>query len=437
MQGHMGSRFVTTIPTAGVSRPDFTVNQPTLRMPFRLKFPADSIWMNPVTGEIPKASELCENSLAPLSRNSPSPKVPPRKTPSGHMLRLVADSSTAAPIASSETEMEGPESPEPVAAAVITDDGAEASRKRVANDAVVSAPDEAPSAPTQQEPDDEQHPESAARAKAVAPVETAPDVPKPEPLPADPTDVPAGGDSIIPGDVGHDAPAKPLLASDALMEDLAPLEPSRDVARSWCAAVGLGFAALGALPLLELRPGGASTAGLSFFLGGVTLVAALTRVTYRQRAVAMLVIGLLVVLTGLGGTGPAAFIAQDAPGLGLARAFAATALPGALLFRARYRAYLGARWLLGAAFVLTIPFIVLLALHHASREPDLSTAGAIVALVVTLVGLVGFMGKETTGAGTYVGLSVLVGLGVELFLLDVEWPGKTRFMAKHHHDGTW
>jgi hypothetical protein len=213
------------------------------------------------------------------------------------------------------------------------------------------------------------------------------------------------------------------MASEALMDDLAPLEHSRDVARFWCAAVGVGFAALGALPLLGLRPGGTLTAGLSFFLGGVTLVAALTRVSYRQRAVAMLVIGLLVVLTGLGVTGPAAFIAHDAPGLGLARAFAATALPGALLFRARYRAYAGARWLLGAAFVLALPFVVLLAVKFALHEPDLSTAGSIVALVVTLVGLVGFMGKETTGAGTYVGLSVLVGLGTELFLSDVGHPG--------------
>lgn len=339
------------------------------------------------------------------------------------MLRLVADSSTATPMASSETEMEGPESPEAAAAAVITDKGAEASRKRVANDAAIAEPDETSSAESQPEADGEQFPESAARAKAIAPPETAPVLPPPDPPPADPTDIPAD-ESLLQGDVGHDAPAKPLLASDALMEDLAPLEPSRDAARGWCAAVGLGFAALGALPLMGLRPGGASAAGLSFFLGGVTLVAALARVTYRQRAIAMLVIGLLVVLTGLGGTGPAAFIAQDAPGLGLARAFAATALPGALLFRARYRAYSGARWLLGAAFVLAIPFIVLLALQHASREPDISTAGAIVALVVTLVGLVGFMGKETTGAGTYVGLSVLLGLGVELFLLDLSGPGR-------------
>jgi hypothetical protein len=371
---------------------------------------------------MPKASELCENSPGPLLRNSPSQKVPPRKMPSGHTLRIVADSPAVSLIASSETEMEGPESPRKSAVAVLAEEDVEASRQRVANDAGVDKPDEPASASPQDL--DEKVPASAPRAKVVAPEEVTPALPNHEPPPADPTDIPPDEPSNVHGDVVRNAPSRPLLASDALMEDLAPLEPSRDVARFWCAAVGVGFVALGALPMMGLRPGGALTAGLSFFLGGVTIVAGLTRVSYRHRAVAMLVIGLLVVITGLGGTGPAAFIAHDAQGLGIARAFAATALPGALLFRARYRAYAGARWLLGGAFVVALPFLVLLSVLHASREVDVFTAGALVALVVTLVGLVGFMGKETTGAGTYVGLSVLLGLGVELFLLDLSQPGR-------------
>ena len=321
--------------------------------------------------------------------------------------------------------MEGQPAPEPSPIAVLADDGVASSGPRVANDAMPERSEEAAPSDATQDADEAEaeNPASAPRAKAVPVVETTPSTPPNEHPPADPTEIPAEHSSLVAAEVAPDAPNKPVLASDALMEDLAPLEPSRDVARFWCAALGVGFAALGALPLMGLRPGGTLTAGLSFFLGGVALVAALTHVTYRQRALAMLVIGLLVVFTGLGGTGPAAFIAHDAPFLGLARAFAATALPGALLFRARYRAYSGARWLLGAAFVLALPFVLLLALRLATRQPDLSTAGAIVALVVTLVGLVGFMGKETTGAGTYVGLSVLVGLGAELLLSDLSSPG--------------
>ena len=51
------------------------------------------------------------------------------------------------------------------------------------------------------------------------------------------------------------APRKPLLASEALMEDLAPVEPARRDAQRWCAGVGSGFLLIGTLPLLDAAPG--------------------------------------------------------------------------------------------------------------------------------------------------------------------------------------
>ncbi|WP_282415997.1 hypothetical protein [Polyangium sp. 15x6] len=221
----------------------------------------------------------------------------------------------------------------------------------------------------------------------------------------------------------RETPVKPLLASEALMEDLAPIEPSRQAARFWCAAVGLGFAGLGALPLVGVRPGGTVAALPYFLLGGVTLAAALTRVSYRHRGVAMLVLGMLTALVGFGGSGPAAGIAANAPLLGFARLLAATTLPAALLFRARYRAYAGARWLLAGAFLCALPFVLLTVLRLAALSPELATIGSFVAIVVIAAALVGFMGSETTGAGTYVGLGVLCGLGVELALSDLSRPG--------------
>ncbi len=340
------------------------------------------------------------------------------------MLRVV-ESPRTTPIPNPGTELEGPVSSGPAPIGTAPADSPEAPH--------VSAANTSPTHDATPNGDDAEGPASAPRAKQTddVAIESAPESeePPPEPPPADPTEIPADRPSMMRDDAhALETPAKPVLASEALMDDLAPVDPSSGSARVWCAAVGLGFAALGVLPLVGLRPGGALTAGLSFFLGGVSLVAALAKVTYRQRAFAMLMLGLIVVITGLGGTGPAAFIAQDAPGLGLARAFAATALPGALLFRARYRAYAGARWLLGGAFVLSLPFAVLLAIRLVTREPDLSMAGSIVALVVTLAGLAGFMGKETTGAGTYVGLSVLLGLGTELCLSDLNHPGEIKML---------
>src|SRR4051812_28354745 len=45
---------------------------------------------------------------------------------------------------------------------------------------------------------------------------------------------------------------KPLLASEALMEDLAPVEPGRGPARLWCAGAGFAYAMVGCA---FLRPG--------------------------------------------------------------------------------------------------------------------------------------------------------------------------------------
>src|SRR5687767_7926664 len=59
----------------------------------------------------------------------------------------------------------------------------------------------------------------------------------------------AAGDSSRPT-------TKPLLASEALMDDLAPLRPGERRGRLWCLVMALAFAAAGALPLFGIRPGG-------------------------------------------------------------------------------------------------------------------------------------------------------------------------------------
>jgi hypothetical protein len=270
-------------------------------------------------------------------------------------------------------------------------------------------------APTTQaaENDIGQAPDSATRAK---PPSSQPPAQEPEAAKVPSTPPASEPSGKVPSNPPPSLRRPPLLASEALMEDLAPLEPSREQARFWCAAVGLSLVGLGTLPLLGLRDGGLSAALPAFVFGGVALVAALARVSYRKRAVAMLIIGLLSVLTGLGGTGPAAGLSVEGSGAGLARILAATALPAALLFRARYRAYKGARWLLGAGFVLALPFISLTVLRLFSFGMDLPSAGAVLALVALAVSLVGFMGSETTGAGTYVGLGVVFGLAADLAL---------------------
>lgn len=342
--------------------------------------------------------------------------------PSGRVLRLVAESSVATSTTSAAAEAASADEPEQMSSAAVTSEDV-TSGPRVANDAAPEEPDGSKTEQTAPDPRAESEgPASAPRAKTPSD-QPPPSLPVKQHPPADPTELPPDRSSLIPEPAVRNARKPPLLASEALMDDLAPVEPSRDVARYWCVGVGLGFIALGSLPLIGIRAGQHLSVALSFLLGGLTLVAAVDRISYRHRSVAMLALGLLAALMGLGNVGPAAGISLDAPGLGIARAFAAIALPGALLFRARYRAYSGARWLLGAAFVVALPYIAWIIGRVVLFEPTMATAGAMVALVVTLVGLVGFMGKETTGGGTYVGLGVLIGLGTELFLADLGHAG--------------
>ncbi|MGK3962225.1 hypothetical protein WMF38_55115 [Sorangium sp. So ce118] len=202
---------------------------------------------------------------------------------------------------------------------------------------------------------------------------------------------------------------KPLLASEALMEDLAPMRPAQDAARIWCAAVGGGFLLLGGLSLAGLRPDGVVAGPPAFVLGIVALFTALTSVSYRQRAVAMVVLGAIATVIGLQSSGTAF-------GWGAARAVAAIALPAALVFRSRYRAYSGARWLLVAAFLVALPSFGQAVAQLALLDPHLAQLGAAMVILAVLSSLTGFMGAETTGAGTFLAVAVVLSFMVDLII---------------------
>lgn len=230
--------------------------------------------------------------------------------------------------------------------------------------------------------------------------------------------------SVAPAPISHTAPlgdaevsplpaGKPLLASEALMEDLAPVEPARRDARVWCAACGGVFLGFGALPLVGVLPG-AFAAGVPWLVtGSSSLVAAVVRFSYRQRALAMLGLGLLTALVALQGS-PALVRAEGGAGWGLARLVATVSLTAALVFRARYRAYAGARVFLGTGLILSIPITVHIASSLALQGFGPTHVGAIVVVVAILASLSGFMGAETTGAGSYMAPAVVAAFALEL-----------------------
>ena len=225
---------------------------------------------------------------------------------------------------------------------------------------------------------------------------------------------------------------RPLLASEALMEDLAPVEPAGASARIWCAALGAGFFVVGALPLVGLRPGGFSAAVPSLVIGAIALVAALARVTYRQRAVAMVVLGLLSGVVNLGGTRAALATGVGGVWWGLSRLVPAIAIAAALIFRSRYRAYGGARIFLGAALLTTVPFAIHTVLSFSSGFGP-AQIGGVVVLVAVAASLTGFMGSETTGAGPYLAWGIIVAFAAELALRALWSAGALRTPADLVH----
>ena len=212
-------------------------------------------------------------------------------------------------------------------------------------------------------------------------------------------------------------PKKPVLASEVLKEELAPLHPAATSARWWLlgTAVALGFLGLAyrfGLGLPEQAISASSeTLGAAAALAGIALLP----FPYLVRAVASLVVGVFLMSAGIVGTGPLGGVAVDGgTARDIARMVTLTVLPAALLFRVSYRAYGRARVLLGIALLLSLPFFVGQVLLAAS--PDVSaitrTAAGLTAATVAC-GLFGFMGSGTTGAGSLWAALVLAVLPAE------------------------
>jgi hypothetical protein len=212
-----------------------------------------------------------------------------------------------------------------------------------------------------------------------------------------------------------DAPSKPVLASEALMDDVAPVEPAKRAAQAACVAFGVTAFASAALAEAGLRAAHRLDSVASVVLGVVGLVAALSRAPYRQRAVSMLVLGTLSAVLGLADLGPTPGLSAPSALTGALRLLAGVAVAGALLFRSHYRAFGGARWALALSLGLAAPFVVQRVLHlsSASGVGWLEAADAL-ALVALLASFGGFMGSESTGAGSIIGPLLLTALGFEL-----------------------
>jgi hypothetical protein len=230
-------------------------------------------------------------------------------------------------------------------------------------------------------------------------------------------------------------PRRLVLASEALREDMAPLEPDRRVGRHIVGGVAIALALLG----IPLRQGaerailGDTAASLAFAAAGAAAALASLPFSYPIRAAAIFILGAALMLLGADASGPLAGLRiGSSVQLELTRLVVLATLPGALLFRARYRGYPRARVVLGLALVAAAPFAIsrgLVAADPTGTVVDRVAAG--IDFAVILAGLFGFMGADTTGGGS-VWASLVIGcLSLDIVLRELGSAAGMRLWAEH------
>jgi hypothetical protein len=221
---------------------------------------------------------------------------------------------------------------------------------------------------------------------------------------------------------------KPILASDVLKDEVAPLEPWAKTARWACAVSATLLLAIAFgpqnTPLASAFPFASSPAGLARPPNDVAFAiglgaAALLPLPYALRALAISALGVGLLLQGMAAPGGELHGVFSAPLEGpsgvAARSVAATCLAATLFFRAHYRAYRGARALLALASLLALPFVVH-AVTLTEVGPPLVRLSSATSLLAVASSLVGFMGAGTTALASAWALALLAVLPLDLAL---------------------
>ena len=222
-------------------------------------------------------------------------------------------------------------------------------------------------------------------------------------------------------------PPKPLLASEVLQEELAPLQPALRQSRYWFIAVATALALLGMG--FQSGVGDAGAATIAYSAAGAVAAVAILPFPYALRAGVALLLGWVLMALGLKGSGPLTeLVNYDGNWGGVFRMLTLTLLPAALLFRARYRTYPRARRLLAAALLASLPFVVAAVTRSLNVDAGLiARAAATLSVAAVACSLFGFMGESTTGAATLWALLILLVLPAELMFAGLS--GSASFLT--------
>ena len=243
-------------------------------------------------------------------------------------------------------------------------------------------------------------------------------------LPTDSTPPPPSSQSRVPV-------APPVLASDILREDVAPLAPAQRLIILWLLLFSLAFGAAAVFSFLGIFPPALFQASAATAV--IAALAALLPVPYTVRAILGVTASLVPLVLGAHGEGPLAAMHGRGALFDQATLVALTILPGALLFRSRYRAFKVARVILALALIASVPAEIGFGLTAYDAAAPLVTrvADGIVLLAVLGAGF-GFMGAETTAFGAFWGALIVTTHAAGIGLRASGWiAGSDAFLAPH------
>jgi hypothetical protein len=201
----------------------------------------------------------------------------------------------------------------------------------------------------------------------------------------------------------------PILASDILREEVAPLAPAAAAMRSWLLALAASFGLLAATSYEGVLPVARFALEASLVTAGAAGVAWTSAVPYSPRAALGALAGALPLVLGIEGMGPLSILGAEGRNEAAAMLVLLTVLPAALFFRARYRAFGAARAFLAVALLLAAPAVLLLGRGSlATGTPFAVRLCDMVVVIAILATFSGFLGAETTGACTIWGVALLV-----------------------------
>ncbi len=228
----------------------------------------------------------------------------------------------------------------------------------------------------------------------------------------------------------------PILASEALREDLAPIEPAKTPLRIWCACLGLLLFLLGLALRHGLLDGPPDASTHALVVGASTVFAGVLPLPYAVRGAVAVLGGMAIMIAAFFGRG--LLMGLVLPGTHwqweAARAAAAVALPATLLFRARYRAYRGARLALALGIALSVPASIHDALSLVSGTLVVQIAAGL-SLAAIAGSFLGFMGSGTTGASTLWAVAVLVTSGLWVMVRSLTPDSPPTLVLAHGYVG--